>query len=151
MKAKEYLNQAYRLDMEIGTKMQQIDRLRSLTQRMTTFYSYDRQTQHNRNTSAGEDTIISLMDSEEELNREIDRLVKLKKEIGEMIKRVEDDNCRMILAKRYLCYMSWDEIAEDMHYTMRWVLKLHQRGIDRIESILAENRKRQHASSSQFS
>ena len=136
MNAKEYLSQAYRLDMAINTRMQEVDRLRSLTQRMTTFYAPDRQGQPCRDAHASEDAIIRLMEAEEALNREIDRLVALKEEISRVIRQVDDDLCEMVLTKRYLCYMQWEEIAREMHYSRRWVMNLHQRGIEAVEGIL---------------
>ena len=38
MTAKEYLGQAYRLDQRINSKLQQVDSLRSLTQKITASY-----------------------------------------------------------------------------------------------------------------
>ena len=71
MNAKEYLGQAYRLDQRINSKLQQIESLRSLTQKVTA--SYDGEpVSHTRNVSSLEDTIIRLMDAEEQINRQID-------------------------------------------------------------------------------
>ena len=77
MTAKEYLGQAYRLDQRINSKLQQVDSLRSLTQKITA--SYDGEVvSHTRNVTSLQDTIIRLMEAEEELNRQIDELVDLK-------------------------------------------------------------------------
>ena len=81
MTAKEYLGQAYRLDQRINSKLQQIESLRSLTQRVTA--SYDGEVvSHTRNVSSLQDSIIHLMEAEDELNQEIDKLVALKKQIA---------------------------------------------------------------------
>ena len=138
MKAKEYLSRAYRMDLEINTRMQQIDRLRSMTQRMTTFYGYGRQAQPTGNVNAREDAIIRLIEAENEMNAAIDRLVEMKQEIGSVIDQVEEDLWRVVLTKRYLCFMSWDEISEDLHYSQRWVLTMHRRGLVEAEEEILE-------------
>lgn len=84
MTAKEFLGQAYRLDQRINSKLQQIESLRSLTQKVT--QSYDNEVvSRTRNVSSLEDAIIRLMEAEEELNRQIDQLIDTKIEIGKLI------------------------------------------------------------------
>ena len=124
MNAKDYLGQAYRLDQRINSKLQQISSLRSLTQRV--------------NVTSLEEAIIRLMEAEEELNRQIDRLVDMKIDIGKLIDQVHNENYRLILEKRYLCFLPWDQIAEDMHYSRRWVLNRHERALDVVDRLLTE-------------
>ena len=137
MTAKEYLGQAYRLDQRISTKLQQIDSLRSLTRKVTA--SYDGEVvSHTRNVHSLEDAIIRLMEAEEEINRQIADLIQLKIEIGATIDQVHNESYRLILEKRYLCFLPWDQIAAEMHYSRRWVLNRHDRAIDVIDRLLAE-------------
>ena len=68
MTAKEFLGQAYRLDQRINSKLQQIDSLRSLTQKVT--QSYDNEVvSRTRNVSSLEDAIIRLMGLENLMSR----------------------------------------------------------------------------------
>ena len=137
MTAKEYLGQAYRLDQRINSKLQQVESLRSLTRKVTA--SYDGETVfHTRNVTSLEDTIFRLMEAEEELNRQIDALVALKMDISRTINRVRNENLRLILEKRYLCFLQWDQIAAEMHYSRRWVLKRHARAVEVVDKLMAE-------------
>lgn len=137
MNAKEYLGQAYRLDQRINSKLQQVESLRSLTRKVTA--SYDGETVfHTRNVTSLEDTIFRLMEAEEELNRQIDELVVLKMDISRMINRVRNESLRLILEKRYLCFLQWDQIAAEMHYSRRWVLKRHARAVEVVDKLMAE-------------
>jgi len=114
MTAKEFLGQAYRLDQRINSKLQQIDSLRGLTQKVT--QSCDNEVvSRTRNVSSLEDAIIRLMEAEEELNRQIDQLVDTKIEIGKLIEKVHNESYRLLLEKRYLCFLAWDQIAAEMH------------------------------------
>lgn len=137
MTAKEFLGQAYRLDQRINSKLQQIDSLRGLTQKVT--QSYDNEVvSRTRNVSSLEDAIIRLMEAEEELNRQIDHLVDTKIEIGKLIEMVHNESYRLLLEKRYLCFLSWDQIAAEMHYSRRWVLNKHERALEVADKLLRE-------------
>lgn len=137
MTAKEYLGQAYRLDQRINSKLHQIESLRSLTQKVTA--SYDGEVvSHTRNVTFLQDAIIRLMEAEDELNRQIDELVDLKMEISRTISRVRNENYRLILEMRYLCFNTWEEIAATLHYTDRWLRKMHDRALDVVDAILKE-------------
>jgi len=137
MTAKEYLGQAYRLDQRINSKLQQVDSLRSLTQKITA--SYDGEVvSHTRNVTSLQDTIIRLMEAEEELNRQIDELVDLKMDIARLIDQVHNESFRLILEKRYLCFLQWDQIAAEMHYSRRWVLNKHDRAVEVVDKLMAE-------------
>lgn len=137
MTAKEFLGQAYRLDQRINSKLQQIDSLRGLTQKVT--QSYDNEVvSRTRNVSSLEDAIIRLMEAEEELNRQIDQLVDTKIEIGKLIEMVHNESYRLLLEKRYLCFLSWDQIAAEMHYSRRWVLNKHERALEVADKLLRE-------------
>lgn len=137
MTAKEFLGQAYRLDQRINSKLQQIDSLRGLTQKVT--QSYDNEViSRTRNVSSLEDAIIRLMEAEEQLNMQIDQLVDTKIEIGKLIDMVHNESYRLLLEKRYLCFLSWDQIAAEMHYSRRWVLNKHERALEVADKLLRE-------------
>lgn len=137
MTAKDYLGQAYRLDQHINDRLMQLSQLRSLTQRITT--AYDREVvSRTRNVHALEDSVIRLMEAEEEINREIDRFVDTKMDISKTIAMVRNENYRLILEKRYLCFMTWEQISLDMNYTNRWLRKMHERALDVVDRILTE-------------
>lgn len=141
MTAKEFLGQAYRLDQRINSKLQQIDSLRGLTQKVT--QSYDNEVvSRTRNVSSLEDAIIRLMEAEEQLNMQIDQLVDTKIEIGKLIDMVHNESYRLLLEKRYLCFLSWDQIAAEMHYSRRWVLNKHERALEVADKLLREKEDR---------
>ena len=55
MNAKDYLGQAYRLDQHITSKLQQVESLRSLTERVTVAYGGE-VVSHSRNLTSLQDT-----------------------------------------------------------------------------------------------
>lgn len=145
MTAKEYLNQAKTLDQRINVKLDRVSRLRAMTQKITASLDGE-QVSRTRNVTSLEDAIIRLMEEEESLNAAIDRLVDLKREVNGVLKQIDDTDCQLLLELRYLCYRSWEEIAEVMHMHIRTVYKVHGRALLKVEAILQnadfkENRK----------
>ena len=145
MTAKEYLNHAKTLDQRINVKLDRVSRLRAMTQKITASLDGE-QVSRTRNVTSLEDAIIRLMEEEESLNAAIDRLVDLKREVSGVLKQIDDTDCQLLLELRYLCYRSWEEIAEVMHMHIRTVYKVHGRALLKVEAILQnadfkENRK----------
>ena len=135
MNAIEYLDQAYRLDQHINSKLQQVENLRSLTERVTAVYGGE-VVSRTRNPWSLQDAIGRVMEAEEELNREIDKLVDLKIEIANVISEVHNETYRLILEKRYLGFLSWNRIASDLNISRRWVLVQHERAVGVVEKLL---------------
>lgn len=128
MTAKEYLNQAYRLDQRIDSKIEQVASLNDLATKCTTTISG---MPHNpsRSTSPMADTIDKIIDLQVEINRDIDALVDLKREIVTVIKAVDNPEYQTLLEKRYLCFLHWEQIAVDMNYGIDNIFKLHKKAL----------------------
>ena len=45
------------------------------------------------------------------------------------LEALEDERVRSVMSMRYLHGLPWDEIAEQMFFSLRWVMKLHKRGL----------------------
>ena len=79
------------------------------------------------------DAVAKIVDLQAEINRDIDTLVDLKREIVAVIKAVENMEYQTILEKRYLCYQSWEQIAVEMSYDLRWLYRMHNRALAEIK------------------
>ena len=91
---------------------------------------------HTRNVTQLEDTVIKILKLEHELNRDIDQLVDLKREIMDLLEEVKDVNYRLVLEKRYLCFESWPVIGKEMGHTDRWAQLKHQAALRVVQQIL---------------
>lgn len=131
MTAKEYLGQAYRLDQRINSKLEQVLSLRDLTTKATATMS-DMPGGGSRNVYRMQDIIGKIIDLENEINADIDRLVDLKRDIVAIIKAVENPEYQTLLELRYLCFKTWEQIAVDMGYSTRNVYKLHDAAIEKL-------------------
>lgn len=137
MTAKEYLSQAYKIDDDINSKLEQIASLRELATKATTVIS-DMPGSPNRNLHKMEDAIVKLTDLEAELNEDINRLATMKVDITRMIKRVTNRQERNVLEKRYLCYETWEQISVDMGYSIQHTFRIHDLGLQKIEEFLKD-------------
>ncbi len=133
MKIKEYLMQAYRIDQRINSKLEQIASLHDLATKATVTYS-DMPRNPNKGKSKIEDAIIKIMELEDEINHDIDRLVDLKTDITHLIKNLDSHEYQIILEQRYLCFKSWEQIAVDMGYSIQHTFRLHDAALTELES-----------------
>ena len=135
MNAKEYLKQAFYLDKRINSKLEQVESLNALATKATSTLS-DMPKSLSRGTSKLEDTIVKIVDLQEEINRDIDKLVDLKAEMVGTIKQIQNKELQVILEKRYLCYETWEKIAVDMNYDIRHIHRLHNLGLKETSNLI---------------
>ena len=137
MKAKEYLNRAYRMEQQVESKLQQIASLRSMAQSLTTCLGAE-PVSHTRNVASMQDTVIKIIEEERILTEQIDRLVDVKREIAGTISRVSNVTYRLILEKRHLSFQMWEQIACEMNYSIRSIQTKYGEALQVVESLLAE-------------
>lgn len=131
MTAKEYLGQARFLDMRINSKIQQVMRLNELATKCTSTIS-DMPKNPNRGGSRMENAIVNIIALEEEINCDIDKLVDLKREIMVAIKSIPNAEYQTILEKRYLCFITWEQIAVDTSYSIQHIHRMHSAALKEI-------------------
>ena len=127
---KKYLN-GYRYCKRREAQLaQQIDELRS--QRMNPSIQNDGMPQGNAHSDlsgyvARLDALIS------QLEHERDMAVKQYKEIHDQIHKMQDGVEKEVLERRYLMGEKWEEIAVQMSYNYRWVLRIHGKALKNFE------------------
>ena len=132
MTAKEYLNQAYRLDQRIRSKQEQIAALNDLaTSCSASITGMPRNP--NRGGSRMADAVCKIVDLQDSIAADMQKLVELKAEIIATIKAVDCIEYQLILEKRYISGKSWPEIAVDLDYKMRHLYKLHDEALNAIK------------------
>ena len=131
MTAKEYLSQAYRLDQRIDAKIAQVSSLNELATKCTATLS-GMPRNPNRGGSTMADAITKIIDLQAEINNDIDRLVDLKREIVTVIKAVGNTEYQTLLEKRYLCFLTWEQIAVDMGYNVRHLYRIHEEALGEV-------------------
>lgn len=135
MTLKEFLNQGYHAKARIRAKEERIESWRQIAESITAQIRPD---------SAGsslpskkvEDCACNIVDLQNEIKAEIAALVQAEREVGKFIKEAPlDETDRFILELRYLNYKKWEEIAVELNYAYRWVMRRHKRAIVVLEEL----------------
>lgn len=132
MTVKEYLSQARLLDNRINAKIQQVASLNDLATSATATLS-GMPHSPNRASSKMADAVVKIVDLQHEINDDIDQLVDLKREIMRLVKAMPNTEYQLILEKRYLCFMTWEQIAVDMGYSIQHVYRLHDNALKQVQ------------------
>ena len=132
MTAKEFLSRAHRIDLRINSKLEQVQSLSDLAEKATSTLS-DLPFSGTRNIHRMEDVIVKILDLESEIKDDIEKLVETKREIKETVERVPTASHRTLLELRYICGKTWEDIAAEMHYSVRNVHILHGAALREME------------------
>lgn len=152
-RAKEYFAQIRKTDRLIQRLTDTVNTLRSgLTSQNYELKPDKVQTSGPKDTLG--ETIVKIMSLEEDINTRIDELVSMKQEAFTMINRIPDLDQQNILIGRYIQLKKWEDISEELNYSMQWVFELHGRGLlafAKANSDFLNNRENQSATGSKQS
>ena len=133
MTSKEYLRQAYRLDHRINSDIEEMERLRDMAGSVSS-PSLEERHNPNRPTEAPfVRCIMRVMELEEKINAEIDRLVALKEQMRGVIDTVRDKDEQMVLRYRYIHNMTWEQIGIELNADARTIRRWHNEAILHVE------------------
>lgn len=76
-----------------------------------------------------ESTMIKILDLERQITARIDELATMRNDTFSMIKNVPDLDQQNILIGRYIQLKEWDDIAAELSFSPKWVLKLHGKAL----------------------
>ncbi len=135
MTVKEWLNRGYRLDKEINALMREQKRALELATKTTAPADGEKVQTSNGNTS--EARFINYADYKKLIDNRIAELYATKHEIITAIDSVGDNTLRQLLIHRYIEFMRWEKIAEDMNYSYVHVVHtLHPKALSAISKIV---------------
>ena len=114
MTAKEYLNQAYRLDQRINANLEEVARLREMA-RCISSSSWDEKTARTRPTDPPYvKCLYKIIDLEKHIDAEVDKLVDLKAQIRTVIDALPNKDEQTVLRYRCLLNYSFEKIGDLM-------------------------------------
>lgn len=131
--AKEYLKSIRTLDMAIKVKEEELYRLKLNIASLSPQTTGERVM--NSSNSDMMSTVDKIVDMQAVINAEIDRLVDLKEEARTKINQLKDTRYVSLLTDYYINCKTWEQVAEDMEYDLRWVYRLHGRALQSFSKI----------------
>lgn len=136
-KVKDYLLQAKRIDVNIESMLEQVAQLRAMTIKITATWKQEPGGGGGNHDKIG-DAVARIVDLENEINDKVDAYIEKKREISGVLAAVKDADQAAVLHKRYLLYEGWDQIALELHCTVRNVTYIHGRALQSVKDILED-------------
>lgn len=132
MTAKQYLSRARGIDRKINslleTKQNIKDNLMKITQ------NYDADGASSTKDPHKYDRLIII---ENQIDDLIDQMLIVKSEVLETVYQVQDWRLQEVLKRRYVDMQSFEQIAYNMNYAWRQIMRLHKKGLQEVEVILS--------------
>ena len=132
---KEYLSQAIWLEERIDSELEKLISLRSMAAKATSVIR-EEVFGSNREKCPMENTIDKFIDLENEIKLDLNKLVALKKEISDAIKKVKAPELILLLENRYILNKSWEDIADSMNYSIRNIHYVHKKALKSVRNYL---------------
>lgn len=134
MTAKEYLKQARKLQQTIRVTEMLIEQLRSLSEKTTPTYT-DMPTS-SPSGSKIDKYACDIVDLEDELIKRREDLREKYFEITQIVLKVKDQQLQDVLTLYYLVGKPWEEVAEILQISVRWVQALHGDALNVVRKII---------------
>ena len=131
MNTLDFLSQAYRLDLRIDSKLERIASLNELSTKCTTTIT-DMPSNPNLSISSMADAIVKIVDLQTEIDRDIHRLIDIKRQIVASIKAVDNKEYQTLLELRFLCGCKWEEVAIKMGYSIQHTYRMRDRALRKV-------------------
>ena len=132
---KQWLNRAYTIDKEIRILESELKQANLAATSLATQRIGEKvQTSKVNNADYA---ILKCIEYSEQITKKLGELYEAKIEISEVISRVDGGKSRVLLRMRYLKYMSWAEIANEMDYSERNIYYMHDKALEEAKDIIA--------------
>lgn len=139
LNAKQYLRQLRRLNNIVQSKLDQVETLKSLAQKIT-YVPKNIKVQESIPEDKMTEIISKIVDLQKELETDINNLLDLKLKITHQINSLDNDDYKLLLMLRYLNFKTWEEIAVEMGYTYQWIHVLHGRALKYFERSMRDEK-----------
>lgn len=131
---KQFLKQAYRLDELIKCNQEELRSLKELATSITGMsYSDGIHSGSVNNNANFVNILIKISAIEEEIKKDIDNLLAVKIEIRNKINTVKNPDERLLLKLKYMNFLTWEQIKNEMHMSERSIHRLHSSALFHIK------------------
>ena len=133
MTAKQYLRKMFYFQKTIIAKQKQIEELRLLAESTGAIrYDKDRVITSLPQAAGYEDKVAAVVDAEHRLLEDIQTLVEMYDTGWKLIDSLEDPVDRLLMVMRYINHMRWEEIAQELNYSVDHIYYRHRHALKKI-------------------
>ena len=130
MGIKHQLKQIRLIDLEVKTKMEELDRLNNSFLKSPSLKEINVQ---ESKASLKDDAYVKIINLSDYIDETVDKLVDLKYQLIQAIEQLDDSRERTIIWMKYISSKSWGEIAEELQISKTTLFILHDEAIKKIE------------------
>ena len=135
MDAKNYLRQVEMLDVRIQNKLIERQQWRDIALGVTASVDGER-IQASTSQQKMANAIEKCVDMESEIDALVDELITTKRDVIAVIEKLDSPTEYNILHKRYIQFLSLQEIADDYNRDYGWVTTTHGRALKSVQILL---------------
>jgi RNase H-fold protein (predicted Holliday junction resolvase) len=137
VKAQEFLRQVRKLDLQITNKLIEQQQWKDIALGITANMDGER-VQSSGAKSKMANAVEKCVDMEAEIDSLIDKLIDIKKEVIQAIEQLDSPTEYDILHRRYIQFLSLQEIADHYRKDYGWATTTHGRALKSLQSLLDE-------------
>lgn len=130
MGIKHQLKQIRLIDLEVKTKMEELDRLNNSFLKSPSLKEINVQ---ESKVSLKDDAYVKIINLNDYINDKVDKLIELKYQLIQAIEQLDNSRERTIIWMKYISSKSWDEIAEELQISKTTLFMLHDEAVKKIE------------------
>lgn len=134
MTAKQYLLRAYNLKRRIEAKEMHLEELRTQAEHITA--DLNDMPRGSESSSPVERVAVQIADLSWDLEQDWLDLLQYQEETRRLIERLDNDADVQVMSLRYLSYLTWEKIAEEVHYSGSQVYRIQVRAHRKIEQMI---------------
>ena len=127
MDIRKLLESHKEIDDRIELCLEEIARLRSLSERVSSCISPDSDRVGNY--------AVRIAELEIQTDKEIDRLVELRERIMKIVSSLDNNLERTVIERRYIMHESNEKIAERLGYCTRHITRVHRIALAKLEKM----------------
>lgn len=135
MDAKTFLSQVKKLDLQIKNKLIEKQQWKDIALGITANMDGER-VQSSGGKSKMADAIEKCVDMEAEIDSLVDKLIDTKKEVVQTIERLDSPTEYDLLHKKYIQFMTFEEIAECYGREYTTITTAHGRALKNVQALL---------------
>ncbi|MDE7105308.1 MAG: DUF1492 domain-containing protein [Ruminococcus sp.] len=86
----------------------------------------------NSSVNSTEDALIKLAETERKVQEKFTELAHIRDEIASAIEKIEDEDLQAVLVWHYLKFLTWEDTAYKMNYSVSAVKRKHKKALEKL-------------------
>lgn len=134
MTKKQYLRQGLKLKKQLEHDKEILEELRTNLDGLKALQNSEKlQGGTFKDDSAMVERLNKIMELEKKINNKICELTDFKSKLLEELESIENEDEKILMESRYFLFMSWEQIANKLNYSLSHTFKLHGRALENFK------------------